>query len=45
MLFLEQHWLHYQAIIIDNNASDRLTDTLVLPVDDMNSLAVNRLGR
>ncbi|MEX6032124.1 hypothetical protein [Providencia hangzhouensis] len=37
-------WLHYQAIIIDNNASDRLTDTLVLPVDDMNSLAVNRLG-
>ncbi|MEX0398306.1 hypothetical protein KDV94_20915, partial [Providencia rettgeri] len=28
----------------DNNASDRLTDTLVLPVDDMNSLAVNRLG-
>ncbi|MEX9607571.1 TcdA/TcdB pore-forming domain-containing protein [Providencia huaxiensis] len=35
-------WLHYQVIIINNHASDYLTDTLVLPVDDMETLVVSR---
>ncbi|EPQ5227433.1 TcdA/TcdB pore-forming domain-containing protein [Providencia stuartii] len=37
-------WLHYQVIVINNHASDYLTDTLVLPVDDMGSLVVSRFN-
>lgn len=35
-------WQHYQAIIIDNNANDLLVDTLMLPIENLDSLVVTR---
>lgn len=37
-------WLKYEAIVIDNYSSDFLVDTIVLPVENRDSLFVNQHG-